>query len=106
MEGGGSHRENGTFTIIKKPEGVRVIGSKWIFAVRSDGVKKARLVALGCQQKEDGLGKERHYTPVAVRALFSLTVSKNLFIKYLDICTAYLNAPISRASLLLGAKFL
>ena len=84
--------------IILTPEAVRPVGYKWVF-VRKRNEKneivryKARLVTQGFSQRPE-IDYEETYSPVmdaiTFRYLISLTVSKNLEMRLMDVVTAYL----------------
>lgn len=77
------------------PKGEKAIDTKWIFRLKQDGTKKARIVAKGFQQ--NGLG-QTYYSPVArvstIRTILSHAVQENLKIKQLDVPTAFLNGKL------------
>jgi hypothetical protein len=62
-----AHIKNGTWELVKRPVGVNVIPSRWVFKTKRDEngnvVKyKGRGVAKGCSQKEgrETMGKRMH----------------------------------------------
>lgn len=59
-----AHKEMNTWTVTDLPKDKEAIGAKWIFKVKENGLKKARLVARGFQIREE---KEfgTNYAPVA-----------------------------------------
>lgn len=86
-----------TWTETDLPENKKAIDAKWIFKVKENGLKKARLVARGFQLKEqEDFGK--NYAPVArtstVRTLLAHAVHNGWPIRQLDVPTAFLNGKI------------
>lgn len=91
-----SHKQLQTWTEAKLPEGQTAIETKWIFKIKEDGTKKARLVARGFQEpyKSDELS----YAPVCrmstIRMLLSVSVQNNWNLKQIDVPTAFLNSKL------------
>jgi len=90
--------DNNVMKVVKNiPADANIIGTKWVFAEKDKKKKKARLVALGCQQiaGEDFI---ETYSPTVQADSLRLTVaiaSKfNWDLKQLDIKAAYLNADL------------
>ena len=69
------------------------IGCRWVFDVKSDGRKKARLVAQGYSQVE-GVDFNELFSPVvqfeSVRIIFALAALNAWYMTGVDVCTAYL----------------
>jgi len=91
--------ENGTWSLMKLPQGRKSIGSKWVFKLKRDehGVvnrHKARLVALGYRQVE-GIDYSETYAPVlsmrSLRFIIALSVEMNMQLYQCDVVTAFLN---------------
>ena len=91
--------KNSVWTLVDLPEGVKPIGSKWIFKRKRgpDGnveTYKARLVAKGYTQKE-GIDFEETFSPVAmlksIRILLAIATALDLEIWQMDVKTAFLN---------------
>ena len=91
-------QENKTWTLVPRPPGTNIVGSKWIFKTkfRPDGSVdkyKARLVARGFTQQ---YGIDYHDTfspvvkPVTVRLALSLVVSRDWCIRQIDVSNAFL----------------
>lgn len=98
-----SINKNKTWTLVDKPQGVKVIGLKWIFKIKrnADGTInkfKARLVAKGYVQ-EHGIDFEEVFAPVArletIRLLVSLASANNWEIHHLDVKTAFLHGELN-----------
>ena len=68
-----SMKDNGVWDLVELPEGVKLIGCKWIFKTKRDSKDnivryKACLVAKGFTQKEDTDYKET-FSPVSSKTL-------------------------------------
>ena len=94
--------DNNVWSLVAKPEGRSVIGSKWHFAYKMDAqgniVKyKARFVARGFTQLA-GIDYNETFSPTAristLRLALALGVSMGIQFHQMDIKTAFLNAPI------------
>jgi hypothetical protein len=90
---------NQTWTLVPRPPGTNIVGSKWIFKTkfRPDGSVdkyKARLVARGFTQQ---YGIDYHDTfspvvkPVTVRLVLSLAVSRGWCLRQIDVSNAFLH---------------
>ena len=79
------------------PEGRKPLGSRWVFSIKSTGLKKARLVAQGHTQQE-GIDYTETFAPVVrysfVRAFLALSACLRLTIHQIDVDTAFLNSKI------------
>ena len=88
-----SLHERKVWELVDLPKGRRTIKGRWVFAVKSDGRKKARFVAKGFTQIF-GIDHEETFSPVArfetFRLLLSLAVLHGWEIKALDVKTTYL----------------
>lgn len=91
--------DNETWKVVPVPSKVKLIGTRWIFKLKSneDGnpcTFKARLVAKGYQQKA-GIDYVDTYAPVArlqtIRLILSLCVKNDFVIYHLDVRTAFLH---------------
>ena len=59
-----SLRERKVWELVDLPKGCRTIKGRWVFAVKSDGCKKARFIAKGFTQIF-GIDYEETFSPVA-----------------------------------------
>lgn len=95
--------ETNTWTLVPRPEGVHILGSRWIFRVKlnADGTVwwflRARLVAKGNEQ-EEGIDFLETYSPVVrtatVRMVLHLAVTEKWDIKQLDVKNAFLHGDL------------
>lgn len=97
-----SHQRNGTWELVDRPAGKRVIGSRWVYKIKQDETGevvrfKARLVAQGFAQRY-GEDFDEVFAPVTkyatLRTLLALAGKDRLFLKHLDVKTAYLYGTI------------
>lgn len=92
-------RDNNTRSVVPWPANKKVIESKWVFKIKSDGEFKARLVARGFQQ--DNCEEESYhiYAPVAKLVTFRMlmvmgnVVNKPIY--QMDVGSAFLYGDIS-----------
>ncbi|KAG7585873.1 Reverse transcriptase RNA-dependent DNA polymerase [Arabidopsis thaliana x Arabidopsis arenosa] len=94
--------KNNTWDLVDLPNGVKPIGLKWVFKIKtnSDGSinkYKARLVAKGYVQKH-GIDFDEVFAPVArietVRFIIALAASNGWEIHHLDVKTAFLHVEL------------
>ena len=82
-------------SISNVPKGQNVIGSKWVFKVKTDNTYKARLVAQGHVHGRDCGGT---YAPVcrlqSIRMVLAIAAELKLEVRQLDVKTAFLYADI------------
>jgi len=81
------------FNMVVCPNGCRVIKNRWVFDVKPDGRKRARLVAKGFSQVE-GKDFDQIFSPVVrfetVRLILALAALEGWFLSGLDVRNAYL----------------
>ncbi|CAM8934154.1 unnamed protein product [Rhodiola kirilowii] len=97
-----SMQDNDVWELVPLPDGVRPIGSKWIFVTKRDSNGnveryKARLVAKGFTQKE-GIDYKETFSPVSskdsFRTILELVAHFDLELHQMDVKTAFLNGDI------------
>jgi hypothetical protein len=96
-----SLRKRNVFSVLDLPVGRKALKSKYILKIKSmaDGRKKykARLVVLGCNQRE-GIDYLETFAPVAkggtIRLLLALAQLLKLHVHQMDVDTAFLYAPL------------
>ncbi|GJE98550.1 hypothetical protein PsYK624_147820 [Phanerochaete sordida] len=81
------------FELVPRPKGRKVIKNRWVFDVKTDGRKKARLVARGFSQVA-GIDFDQIFSPVVrsetVRLFFALCALECWYLAGLDVRNAYL----------------
>ena len=84
--------QRNVFKLTDLPKGRKTIGCRWVF-VKSDGHKKARLVAQGFSQVE-GIDFNELFSPIvrfeSVQLIFALSAIENYYCIGVDVCNAYL----------------
>ena len=97
-----AHLENGTWKLVRLPQGKRAIGSRWVFRIKrkADGSidkYKGRIVAKGYAQRE-GVDYTETFAPTArfgsVRTVIALAAMEDWELESVDISTAFLNGDI------------
>ena len=92
----------GTWEVVKRPEGMKVIGSRWVFTVKRDNQgslvrRKARLVAQGFSQVY-GVDFDETSSPVVLKrslhTIFALALEMDWEIDQVDVISAYLHSPL------------
>ena len=87
------------FELIDHPHDRKVIKNRWVFDVKSDGCKKACLVAKGFSQVE-GLDFNQVFYPVVrfetVRLMLVLAALEDWYITGLDVHSAYLYGKLNK----------
>ena len=97
-----SMASNGVWNLVELPNGVKVIGCKWVFKTKKDSLGnieryKARLVAKGFTQKE-GIDYKETFSPVSkkdsLRVILALVAHFDLELQQMDVKTAFLNGEL------------
>ena len=90
-------KDHKTYELMPLPKGRKPLGSRWVFSIKSTGLKKARLVAQGYTQQE-GIDYTETFAPVvrydSVRVFLALSACLRLLIHQMDVDTAFLNSKI------------
>ena len=85
------------FELTNLPKGHKSIGCRWVFDVKSDSQKKARLVAQGFSQVE-GIDFNELFSPVvrfeSVRIVFALATLHGWYMTGVDVRMAYLYSKL------------
>ena len=91
------HKHN-VFELVDRPQDQKIIKNRWVFDVKSDGHKKAHLVAKGFSQVE-GLDFDQVFSPVVhfqtVHLMLVLATLENWYITGLDIHSTYLYGKLN-----------
>ena len=81
------------FELTDLPKGHKSIGCRWVFDIKTDGQKKARLVAQGFSQVE-GIDFNELFSPVvrfeSMRIVFTLAALHGWYMTGVDVRMAYL----------------
>jgi len=87
------------FDLVDHRQDRKVIKNRWVFDMKSDGRKKACLVAKGFSQVE-GLDFDQVFSPVVcfetVCLILALATLENWYITGLDIQSAYLYGKLNK----------
>lgn len=87
--------ETDTWELVYVPEGEKVLDVKWVYTVKTGGLRKARLVVKGFQQEGS---VEEVYAPVArlsTLKMFLVTAGeRGTEIEQMDVQSAFLNSKI------------
>lgn len=96
-----SLKDHNVWEVCKKPGNVKLIKSKWVYALKEKEGRqtfKARLVAAGFNQIKN-VDYSESYSPVmnidSFRLLVALAAKMDLNFRLFDVTTAYLNSEIS-----------
>jgi len=96
-------QENNAWTLVPRPEGKKILTSKWVFKIKRDQnaqIKryKARLVARGHTQRK-GIDYEEVFAPVAryesIRTLLAASVNEEMYVDQIDVISAYVQGELS-----------
>ena len=86
-------RKRQVYQLVDRPKGKNVIKNRWVFDVKTDGRKRARLVARGFTQVE-GIDYDQIFSPVVryetVRLVLALAALQDWYLTGLDVRNAYL----------------
>ena len=81
------------FELTNLPNSHKTIGCRWVFDIKGDGQKKARLVAQGFSQAE-GIDYNKLFSPVvwfeSMHLMLALAALHNWYMMGVDVHTAYL----------------
>ena len=90
-------RRCNVYELVQHPRGCKVIKNRWVFYVKTDGHKKAHLVAKGSSQVE-GLDYDQVFSPVVrfetVHLILAMAALGNWTISGLDVRNAYLYSEL------------
>ncbi|XP_006458389.1 hypothetical protein AGABI2DRAFT_58655, partial [Agaricus bisporus var. bisporus H97] len=86
-------KKRGVYEIVDLPEGIKTVKNRWVFNIKSDGRKRARLVAKGFSQIE-GIDFNELFSPVVryetARLIFGVAALEDWEIESVDVKAAYL----------------
>ena len=92
------HQRN-VFKLTNLPVGHKTIGCRWVFNVKTDGHKKARLVTQGFSQVE-GIDFNELFSPVvhfeSVQLILALSTLKDYYCVGVDVQNAYLYGKLDK----------
>jgi histone deacetylase 1/2 len=97
-----SIEDNGTWTLVDLPHGVRPIGLKWVYKIKRDAAGlitkyKGWLVEKGYVQRP-GIDFDEVFSPVArlesVRLLIALAATEGWTVHHMDVKSAFLNGEL------------
>ena len=93
---------NNVWDLVKRPDKVKTIGSRWVFKRKTDddgtvNKYKARLVAKGYAQKY-GVDYNEIFAPVvsynAIRTVLAIAAQEKMHVHQMDVVTAFLNGEL------------
>ncbi|GBM89945.1 Retrovirus-related Pol polyprotein from transposon TNT 1-94 [Araneus ventricosus] len=86
---------------VERPQNKKVVKSRWVYKIKKlddEKLYKARLVAVGCGQRQ-GIDFEESFSPVmkwdSLRILLKIAAMKKSVVKFFDVKTAYLNGILN-----------
>jgi hypothetical protein len=92
-------RRRNIFKLTNLPKGCKTIGCKLVFNVKSDGRRKARLVAQGFSQVK-GIDFNELFSPVvrfeSVQLILALSTLEDYYCVGVDVCNAYLYGKLDK----------
>ena len=90
-------KNRSVFQLVKLPKGKKAIRCRWVFDIKSDGQKKACLIAKGFSQIE-GVDYNKILSPIvryeSVRLLFALATLKDWHMHAVDVKSTYLYSKL------------
>ena len=85
--------KHNVFELTDLPKGRKTIGCRWVFNIKGDSCKRARLVTQGFSQVE-GVDYNKLFSPVvrfeSMRLMLTLAALHNWYMTGVDVRTAYL----------------
>ena len=92
------HRRE-VYSLVELPAGWKAVTNKWVFLIKPDGRKQARLIAKGFSQVE-GIDYDEIFSPViryeTVHIVFVLSALENMYMTGLDIKAAFLYRKLDK----------
>jgi hypothetical protein len=100
------HLQNGTWTLMELPPGMKTIGSKWVFKIKHNadgGVErfKARLVAKGFAQRPGQDYFETFASTMTIRTILALVAIEDFELHSVNISHAFTNSGFEQS----GSKY-
>ena len=87
------------YELVDRPKGHKVTKNRWVFDVKTDSRKKARLATKGYSQIE-GLDYDQVFSPVVqfetVHLILALAALEDMHVSRLDIRNAYLYGKLDK----------